>query len=81
MRANFHCLNTDLAWRWRYVFAWIGLILYACVAFTLGNGGKLAITAQGLFFLGAFAVILWPVCVAIQSDCDRKGRQRRKAES
>jgi hypothetical protein len=79
MRANFHCLNEDLAWQRRYFFAWIALTIYGCIAFALGKTGALAISAQGLFFIAAFSVILWPVCAAFQSDCNRYGRPARKA--
>lgn len=78
MRANFHCLNKNLVWQRRYFFAWIALVLYGCLAFALGDEGVVAIAAQGLFFIAAFAVILWPVCAAFQSECDRYGRPLRK---
>lgn len=81
MRANFECLNEDLAWQRRYFFAWIALVLYGCLAFALGETGALAIAAQGLFFAAAFSMILWPVCGAFQSDCDRQGHPRRKPGS
>lgn len=81
MRANFECLNEDLAWQRRYFFAWIALLLYGCMAFALGEAGALAIAAQGMFFAAAFAVLIWPVCAAFQSDCNRNGRPGRKPGS
>lgn len=81
MRANFHCLNKDLAWQRRYFFAWISLVIYGCLAFGLSGEGVVAITAQGLFFVAAFSVTLWPVCAAFQSECDRYGHPRRKTGS
>ncbi|MGV3510720.1 MAG: hypothetical protein ACO1OX_01825 [Novosphingobium sp.] len=77
MRANFHCPNEDLVWQRRYFFTWIALVLYGCLAFALGESGALALTAQGLFFVAAFSLIVWPVCAAFQSDCDRHGRPRK----
>lgn len=81
MRANFHCLNKNLVWQRRYFFTWIALVLYGCLAFALGDESVVAIAAQGLFFIAAFAVILWPVCAAFQSECDRHGRPLRRAGS
>jgi hypothetical protein len=81
MRANFHCLNEDLVWQRRYFFAWISLALFGCLAFALGENGLLALSAQGLFFVAAFSVILWPVCAAFQSECDRHGHPLRKPGS
>lgn len=78
MRANFHCLNKDLAWQRRYFFTWLALTVFGCLAFALGENGALAIAAQGLFFIAAFAATLWPVCAAFQSECDRYGHPRRK---
>lgn len=79
MRANFHCLSHDRAWQRRYFFAWIALALYGCLAFTLGDRGAIAIAAQGLFFIAAFAVIVWPVCAAFQADCDWYGRPNKQS--
>lgn len=73
MRMKAHCLTEDRNWRRRYFFSWIALVFYGCVAFSLGEAGALAITAQGLFFLSAFSVILWPICAAFQVECDRYG--------
>lgn len=76
MRMNAHCLSKDLRWQRRYFFSWIALVFYGCAAFSLGETGALAITAQGLFFLAAFSVILWPLCASFQVQCDRYGNPK-----
>lgn len=78
MRMNAHCLSKDRNWQRRYFFSCIALILYGCAAFALGDTETLAITAQGLFFLVAFCVILWPICAALQADCDHEGRPTQR---
>ena len=79
MRMNADCLSRDLAWQRRYFLSWIALIAYGCSAFALGDAGDLALMAQGLFFLAAFSVTLWPICAALQAECDhrRQPSQRR----
>lgn len=79
MRMNADCLSRDLAWQRRYFFSWIALIAYGCFAFALGDTSLAALVVQGLFFLAAFSVTLWPICAALQADCDRheKPKQRR----
>lgn len=77
MRMNAHCLSKDLRWQRRYFFSWIALVFFGCAAFAMGEEGTLAITAQGLFFLAAFAVIIWPLCAAFQVECDRYGNPKQ----
>lgn len=77
MRMNAHCLSKDLRWQRRYFFSWIALVFYGCAAFAMGEEGTLAITAQALFFLAAFAVIMWPLCAAFQVECDRYGNPKQ----
>lgn len=73
MHMNAHCLSKDLRWQRRYFFSWIALVFYGCTAFSLGEEGALAITAQGIFFIFALSIIIWPLCAAFQVDCDRRG--------
>lgn len=80
MRMKAHCLTEDRNWRRRYFFSWITLTFYGCIAFALGEDGALAIFAQGLFFLAAFSIILWPICAAFQVDCDRYGQPKKRQE-
>ncbi|TSB02513.1 hypothetical protein [Sphingorhabdus contaminans] len=77
MRMNAHCLSKDLRWQRRYFFSWIALVFFGCAAFAMGEEGTLAITAQALFFLAAFAVIIWPLCAAFQVECDRYGNPKQ----
>ena len=76
MRMKAHCLTEDRNWRRRYFFSWIALTFYGCIAFALGEDGALAISAQGLFFLAAFSITLWPIFASIQADCDRYGQPK-----
>ncbi len=78
MRMNAHCLSANLAWQRRYFFSWIALILYGCAAFLLGDSGPLAISAQALFFVAAFSVILWPICAAFQAECGHSRSANRR---
>jgi hypothetical protein len=77
MRMKAHCLSKDVRWQRRYFFSWIALVFYGCAAFAMGEEGTLAITAQALFFLAAFAVIIWPLCAAFQVECDRYGNPKQ----
>lgn len=74
MRMNTDCLSRDLAWQRRYFFSWIALVAYGCFAFALGDTSFAAFLAQGVFFLAAFSVTLWPICASFQADCDSHGK-------
>jgi hypothetical protein len=69
MRMNTSSLWANRTWQRHYFFAWIALTIYGCIAFALGDYGLVPISAQALFFLAAFSVILWPIYAAFHVNC------------